>query len=228
MNSKIDTALHDIDIIKGTLEDTKVHYRAMYLMCFLMAAVNGIKYIWLLLEVRFMPSMVTGVFVGVYICPLILMIGYLYIYRNEKKYSNKYYLSMIGIWGFMASVIPAMKAVVNMIGAFLRADQVYDSAPLLRGSDFIDTITNIILFSVFLIICAYILDKRIFMILAVLSLFCFMILEKFFTSEGIPFRVGNQTQTRLVYSSVYSIIVDSLGYMALGLYLRRKQKEQEI
>lgn len=79
-----------------------------------------------------------------------------------------------------------------------------------------------------MIICAYILDKRIFMVLAVLSLFCFMILEEFFTSEGIPFRVGNQTQTRLVYSSVYSIIVDSLGYMALGLYLRRKQKEQEI
>lgn len=227
MSVKIDTALQNISIIKETLEDTKVHYRGMYLMCFLMAALNGVKDIWMLLEVRFMPPVMAGHFIGIYIYPLLLAISYLYIYRNEKKYSNKYYLSMIGIWGFMASVIPAASALTNMIGRVAGRDRAYDAASPMRGSDFIVSITNIVLFSVFLIICAYILNRRFFMVLAVLNLLCYMFLEQYLTSEGIPFPIAGQTQTKLVYSSVYSIAVTCLGYAALGFFLYRKGPGQK-
>ena len=53
MNDKINIALQDITAIKETLDDAKVHYRGMYLMCFLLAAFNGVKYVWLLLEMSF-------------------------------------------------------------------------------------------------------------------------------------------------------------------------------
>ena len=49
------------------------------------------------------------------------------------------------------------------------------------------------------------------MALAVLNLFCFMLLEICMPSSGIPFSVGGQTQTNLVYSSVYSIAVTCPG-----------------
>ena len=219
MSMKIDTALQDINIIKETLEDTKVHYRGMYLMCFLMASLNGVKDIWMLLEMRYMPAVMAGHFIGIYIYPLLLAVSYLYIYRKEKKYSNKYYLSMIGIWGFMASVIPAAAALTNTIGCVAGMDRSYDAAGQMRGSDFIESITNIVLFSVFLIICAYILNKRIFMALAVLNLLCYMFLEQYLTSEGIPFPMKGQAQAKLVYSSVYSIAVTCLGYAVLGSVL---------
>ena len=219
MSMKIDTALQDINIIKETLEDTKVHYRGMYLMCFLMASLNGVKDVWMLLEMKYMPPVMAGHFIGIYIYPLLLAISYLYIYRKEKKYSNKYYLSMIGIWGFMASVIPAAAALTNTIGCVAGMDRSYDAAGQMRGSDFIVSITNIVLFSVFLIICAYILNKRIFMVLAVLNLLCYMFLEQYLALEGIPFPMRGQTQAKLVYSSLYSITVTCLGYAVLGSVL---------
>ena len=94
MNERIDSALQDITVIRETLDDTKVHYRGMYLMCFVMAAFNGVKYLWALLKLWFMPQMMVGGILICYLWPLCLVASYLCIYRREKKYSNKYYLSM--------------------------------------------------------------------------------------------------------------------------------------
>lgn len=219
MNEKIDSALQDITVIRETLDDTKVHYGGMYLMCFVMAAFNGVKYFWTLLDLWFMPQVMVGVFVMCYLWPLFLVVSYLCIYRHEKKYSNKYYLSMLGIWGFMAGVVPAMTALVNVIRFLMTDGRVSEDAAQMRGSLYMESISSILLFSILLVICAYILQNRIFMILAILNLFCFMVLEQCFPSAGISFSVGGQTQTRLVYSSVYSITVNCLGYLALGVYL---------
>lgn len=222
MNEKIDMALQDITVIRETLEDTKVHYRGMYLMCYVMAGFNGVRYLWLLLEMWFMPQVMVGVFVMHYLWPLFLVISCLYIYRYEKKHSNKYYLSMLGIWGFMAGVIPAMTALVNVIGLFMADGRVAGETVQMRGSFFMESISSMLLFSILLVICAYILENRLFMCLAMLNLFCYMILETCFASGGIPFHVGGQTQSRLVYSSVYSIAVTCPGYLALGMYLQRR------
>ena len=89
----------------------------------------------------------------------------------------------------------------------------------MRGSLFMESISSILLLSILLVICAYILQNRTFMILAILNLFCFMVLEQCFPSAGIPFHVGGQTQTLLVYSAAYSMMVNCLGYLALGVYL---------
>ena len=63
MKEKIAIALQDITMIKETLEDTKVHYRGMYHMCFLMAVFNGVKYLWMLLEIRFLSRVMLDGFV---------------------------------------------------------------------------------------------------------------------------------------------------------------------
>ena len=219
MNERIDSALQDITVIRETLDDTKVHYRGMYLMCFVMAAFNGVKYLWALLKLWFMQQMMVGGILICYLWPLCLVASYLCIYRREKKYSNKYYLSMLGVWGFMAGVIPAMAALVNVIRFFMAGGSVPVEAAQMRGSLFMESISSILLLSILLVICAYILQNRIFMILAILNLFCFMVLEQCFPSAGIPFRVGGQTQTLLVYSAAYSMMVNCLGYLALGVYL---------
>ena len=101
-----------------------------------------------------------------------------------------------------------------------------EGAGQIRGSNFMESIASILLVSIFLVICGYILQKRIFMALAVLNLFCFMLLETCLPSAGIPFSVGGQTQTNLVYSSVYSIAVTCPGYLALGVYLWSKKREE--
>ena len=133
---------------------------------------------------------------------------------------------MFGIWGFMAGVIPATAAVVNVFRLFTADGLVVEGAGQIRGSNFMESIASILLVSIFLVICGYILQKRIFMALAVLNLFCIMLLETCMPSSGIPFSVGGQTQTNLVYSSVYSIAVTCPGYVALGVYLWNKKKEE--
>lgn len=223
MNEKVDVALQDITFIRETLEDTKVHYRGMYLMCFLMAAFNGVKDIWILLEMRFMPRVMVGSFAACYLWPLLLVLSFLALYRKEKKYSNKYYLGMIGVWGFMAGVIPAVTALVDAVSWVAAGGRMPDDAAQMRGSIFMESISSILLVSIFLVICGYLLNKRTFMVLAVLNLFCYMILEKCLPFAGIPFPVGGQPQTRLVYSAVYSMTVTCLGYLVLGIYLLRRQ-----
>lgn len=225
MNEKIDIALQDIAVIRETLDDAKVHYRGMYLMCFVTAAFNGVKYLGTLLYLWLMPRMTAGYFVLCYLWPLFLVIGYLCIYRNEKKYSNKYYLGMIGVWGFMAGVIPAVTALVDVISFFMAGGSVSADAAKMRGSLFMGSISSILLLSILLVTGAYILQKRIFMILAILNLFCFMLLERCFPSAGIPFPIGGQTQARLAYSSAYSMAATCLGYLALGGYLLRRQRK---
>ena len=126
---------------------------------------------------------------------------------------------MLGVWGFMAGVIPAMSALVNVIRFFMTDGRVSVEAAQMRGSLFMESISSILLLSILLVICAYILQNRTFMILAILNLFCFMVLEQCFPSAGILFHVGGQTQTLLVYSAAYSMTVNCLGYLALGVYL---------
>lgn len=225
-NEKIDIALQDITVIRETLEDTKVHYGGMYRMCFLMAVFNIVKYTWLLLEIRFMPRVMIGMYAICYLWPLLLVIGFLHIYREEKKYSNKYYLSMIGIWGFMAGVVPAVTALVNVFGLFAANGRIRDVAGGMRSSDYMERISGMLLLSILLVICGYILQRRLFMGLAVLNLFCFMLLETCLPSGGIPFPAGGQTQTKLAYCSVYTIAVTCLGYLALGFYLLHVQKRK--
>lgn len=226
INKEVDEALQDIHIIKETLRDAKVRYRGIYLMCFLMAAFNGVKYLWTLLQLRFMPGMLAASFMIHYIWPLLLVVSFLCLYRNEKGYSNKYYLSMIGIWGFMAGVIPAMTALVDVISLFIMNGQTRSAAQI-GGSDFMESISNMLLFSILLVICAYILENRFFMVLAILNLLCYMILETCFTTAGIPFPMDGQKQVRLACSSVYSITITCPGYLALGIYLRGRQAKSE-
>lgn len=228
MKEKIAIALQDITVIKETLEDTKVHFRGMYHMCFLMAVFNGVKYLWMLLEIRFLSRVMLGGFVIRYLWPLLLVFSFLMVYRREKKHSNRYYLGMIGVWGFMAGVIPAMAALVDLIRFFAAAGHGSGDASQMRGSLFMESISSILLLSIFLVICGYLLQKRVFMILAILNLFCYMVLETCFASAGIPFPIGGQPQARLVYSSVYSMIVTCLGYLALGRYLLGVQSKRKV
>ncbi len=136
MNDKINIALQDITAIKETLDDAKVHYRGMYLMCFLLAAFNGVKYVWLLLEMHFMPRVMLGSYVMSYIWPLLLVVSFLWIYRSEKKYSNKYYLSMFGIWGFMAGGGPATPGRGDGFRAFLYGGTRLGGGGEKRGGEF--------------------------------------------------------------------------------------------
>lgn len=224
MDERVDSALKDITVIRETLDDTRVHYRGMYFMCFVMAAFNGVRYSWELVNLWVMPQMmVVSGYVLCYLWPFFLLISFLYIYRHEKKYSNKYYLGMLGIWGFMAGVLPAVAALVNVFSLFMESGRASVEAIQMRGSFFAESISSILLVSILLVICAYILQNRIFMILAILNLFCFMMLEECFASAGIPFPFKGQAQARLVYSSIYSMAVTCFGYLALGMYLLGKQ-----
>ena len=76
---------------------------------------------------------------------------------------------MFGIWGFMAGVIPATAAVVNVFRLFTADGLVVEGAGQIRGSNFMESIASILLVSIFLVICGYILRKRMFMALAVLN-----------------------------------------------------------
>lgn len=225
MNTEISDALQRINTIQETIEDAKVHYRGMYLMCFLLGLYNILRYI---LGMTFLlhPAWKVCLSVSVYVLPVLLLAGYICIYKSEKKYSNKYYLSLICIWGIVAIAIPVSAMAVNLLQFLFGAkDNSAVNGDGLLFASFAANFSGILLFSVFMVVCAYSLNKRYMVGLAVAGLFGYMLLTSFLGNADIPFPfIPGQPEARMPYHSLYYNAVTCVGYFVLGFYIRHKEQ----
>ena len=225
MDAKICNAIQDINTIKETIENTKVHHRGMYLMCFLLGTYNILKYIFGMTFLLY-PAWGFCVTVSTYLLPFLLLVGYTCIYRNERKYSNKYYLSLLCIWGIIAIAIPIGAMVIYLLKLLpgMGDNGVENGGGLLYAS-FASNFSGILLFCIFMVMCAYSLNKRYMIGLAVAGLFGYMLLTVTFGSASVPFPfIPGQPEVGIPYHSLYYNAVTCIGYLVLGFYIRQKER----
>lgn len=130
---------------------------------------------------------------------------------------------MLSIWGIVAIAIPICASIVDVLGEVVLKEKiaVYNHSFTFSISNF----SGILLFSFFLIICAYIMDRKYFIGLAVAGLFVYMLLVSCFGDRSLPFPfLPGQKEAGIACHSVYYNMVTCLGYFVLGLYIRHREQ----
>ncbi len=215
-------AIEKIDLIRDTIEDAKVRYSGMYQMCFLLGGMYLVQFMAAVGQFL-LHKLPSAVFFTFHVMvEIIVLFCYLYIYKKEKQCSNRYYLSMLGIWGFVSIVIPVMISAVDFIGSifFAKTHGMFQ----MSAAQMCLAFSRVLLFSIFLIICSYVLNHYFFRILSVVVLFGFFFLYICFFGEGVPFPfVQGQEQMEIGYVTVYNVLVVDIGYLAMGVYLKHKE-----
>lgn len=225
MENKITKVIKDIDVIKNTIENTKTHYRGMYLMCFLLAFFYTLRFVFTLAAIIY-QNLITIQYFAAYLLPFILMVGFLYIYKREQKYSNKYYLSLLSIWATISIAIPIIVAVIDIFGT-LYFKQNYNMINM-GINFFMSSFSNVILFSIFLIVFSYVINKKKYIILSIAILFLYMFLTTLFADKGFPVSfIPNQKNALFSFSSAYSAIITCFGYTLIGFYLKYIDKKEK-
>ena len=222
----IDEAIEKIDLIKGAIEDTKVHYKGMYLMCFLLGGLYIFQFIMAMLEIIMVDISSYALSIIFIMIEIIVLICYFLIYKTEKEFSNKYYLSLLSTWGFISFAVPIMASVVDLIGKVFftetyKMDSIATTSAILGFS-------KVLLFSIFMIICSYILNNNLFRVLSILVLLGYFFLYICFFHEGIPFPfVPNQRQMEIGYVTIYTVLIVYFGYFIMGIYLKCKEGKEQ-
>lgn len=217
-------AIEKIDFIKETIEDTKVRYRGMYQMCFLLGGMYLLQFAVGILHIVLYQLPFAVYFVFYYIVEIAVLFCYLFIYKEEKMCSNKYYLSILGIWGFISIVIPIIVSVVDCIGSIFFAES-YGMFSIPVAQMCLE-FSRVLLFSVFLIICSYILNHYFFRVLSVLILSGYLFCYECLFNKGVPFPVvPGQEQMGIGYITVYTVLTVDIGYLIMGFYLKHKEEK---
>lgn len=80
----INEAMGKIDLIKGSIEDAKVHYKGMYLMCFLLSGLYIIQFI-AMVNILF-RNIPLNLLLAIYIVvESMVLLGYILIIKEEKN-----------------------------------------------------------------------------------------------------------------------------------------------
>lgn len=223
MEEKIISAIKDLALIKGTLENTETDYHGAYSICFMLGGY------YTLLFLAGLTSVIHSTLINIYviavpILTLLLFVGYLFIYRYERNYTNKYYLGLLNTWGIFVIAIPVLTTAVQIIdkNIYRRSNS---AQPVILFQ--IQQFSEVLLFSIFLIISSYIIGRKFLRLISVLLLFTYLLLITCFTNAGIPLRLPASENASLNFVSIYYFFTICIGYILLGLFLREKTYENK-
>lgn len=99
----------DIEEIKNTIECSKRNYTGPYKLFLLYGTLQGVLLVLNLFSAVIWGASDNGAmfnFASQMICSAIIGIFYFLIYKNERRASNRYYLSTLSIWGILAISTP--------------------------------------------------------------------------------------------------------------------------
>ena len=178
------TALDNINFIKQALDESRITYKGLYKLCI----INGLCYsaymlsnfLFMLFSTNHLPgghfiSYISLVISLLYI--LIPVIAFVIIYKSEKKYNNRYYLSIIDTWAVISIILPIFKLILALIQPILINHQILPSgtpeSTILRQSG---DMSYLVLFLIALIIYSNISGKRGIKIIGLVIVFIHMTL----------------------------------------------------
>lgn len=146
------------------------------------------------------------------LCSILILLYFIKIYNSEKNTANKYYLSVISIWGVIVSLLPFV-----MSGIRIAATVFFDVVPLqlLPTLSEYEMMINILMICVAIIIVGFTSDKRWMTTIAIFILFTFLITD--------TFQIGRGILNIIDADGIYYLVVMVFGYICLGLLFREKR-----
>ena len=223
MEEKIISAIEDLALIKDTLENTKTDHHGAYSICFMLGGYYTLLFLAGLASI-FHPTLINLYVIATPILTLFLFGGYLIIYRSERNYTNKYYLSLLNTWGIFVIAISVLTFAVQIIDKNIyRRSNSAQLAILFQIQQF----SEVLLFSIFLIIFSYIIGRKFLRLISVFQLFVYLLLIICFTDAGIPLHLPASENASLNFVSIYYFCTICIGYILLGLFLREKTHENK-
>lgn len=217
MEDRISKAIEDIDNIRNMMEESKVYHLGM-------AKLSIVYGIYCLLEsVTFLCSIYMSQYIyGILILRIgmlvLLICSFAYIYKAERKYTNKYYLSLYGIWAILGIMLPIMFRCSDVLCSVFHIESAFSTVGLP---------VNVVLFSVFLLVCAYMTENKMLLPVSAAILFAYIMLSTVWWDQGVNVPMPMSPDAVLSFSSIYNLLFVQCGYIIMGLYLWRRSRHDD-
>jgi hypothetical protein len=214
MEKKVEEVLNDIDSIKNVIESSKTQYKGLYRLSIVFGIYNLIR-IFIVLVDFYSQAVDIVAISSVILLDVSFVIVYLLIYRAERKHMNSYYLSVLNIWSLLAIIFPIITRIMPIIGG-LFSDEIQERVVMLN--------TNwdpyVILFAIFLIICAGILKNKILIFASIASILIYYIIYAFYFDTTI--QIGILGDTNFALPGIYYIFINII-YILVGVLLKKRE-----
>ena len=217
MEDRISKAIEDIDNIRNMMEESKVYHLGL-------AKLSIVYGIYCLLEsvtflcAIYMSQYIYGILILRIIVLVLLICSFAYIYKAERKYTNKYYLSLYGIWAILGIMLPIMFRCSDVLCSMFHIEPAFIAMGLP---------VDVVLFSVFLLVCAYVTDKRKLIPVSVVILFVYIMLSTVWWDRGVNVPMPMSPDAVLSFSSIYNLLFVRGGYIIMGLYMWRSSRHDD-
>lgn len=208
--------------VKKMAEDMK-EYQGIFQICFLSAVFYILRGAISLLII-FYPAWTVFSCLPNYVFPIFL-IGYRYSYQKKRGLVK----SFLNIFPFLLIIIAILPLLEAVIGTLRRS--FFPNANAMTNSEYFPIIikfSDIFLFSVVLMMCGNYIKREIsFFAVSIGNLCLYLFLEVCFSTGGLPLPVRkNLEDIKWKYASVYLFFVLFLGYLLLGIFMRRQYKKE--
>lgn len=212
MEERISKAIEDIDNIRNVMEASKVYYRGLAQL----SVVYGIYYLLenvMSLCTIYMSKYIYAIFILKIGMLFLLIVSFVHIYKAERKYTNKYYLSLYGIWAILGIMLPIMVTCSDILCGVFGIETAFNIVGMPVG---------VVLFSVFLLVCAYVTEKRKLIPISAVILFVYIMLSTVWWNQGIHISMPMSDDAILSFSYIYNLLFVCDGYIFMGVYLWRR------
>ena len=219
MEDRISKAIEDIDSIRNMMAESKVHYRGLARLSIVYGIYCLLESITFLCHVYMLRNIYDILILR--ICILVLLIGsFIYIYKTEKQCTNKYYLSLYGIWAMLGIMLPIMFTCSNVLCSVLHIESAFSTVGFSVPVD-------VVLFSVFMLVCAYVTEQRRLIAVSITILFAYIMLSSVWWDRGINVPMPMSNDAVLTFGSIYNLLLVRGGYILMGVYLWRRGRHDD-
>ena len=213
----------DIEEIKNTIECSKRKLSGPYKLFFVYGILQGLMLILNLLGIFIWHG--NGItaysnFVVDIIVAIVMTGIFVKIYRNEKNTSNKYYLSVISIWGMIVVAMPFLLFAARLVIIISRVNIGIESLSDLTNYKMI---VNMLLACAATISVAYLTDKNWMVALAIIIMFVYILANLF--SQVLFYVPVKNIQIQVNIAEIFYYVINIFGYIGLGFLLLRQEKK---
>lgn len=236
MNTAANEAIENINIIKSTMDESRISYTGLYKLCIVFGTCNIVltlaSYLSVLLV--FNTFITTGFLTFTTVLIRILsfavpLIAYVLICKKEKSYNNRFYLSIIDTWAVISIILPIFKILVSVIQyGMINSNLLPRLDPMYGYLSQVGDLSAAVLFLMIIIIYSNMLKKPYIKLIGLIILFVQMLLlmiESSYQAAGMPLSGGVPipgSESFMTFSSLFSFIVFGIGYIIIGILIKKK------
>ena len=236
MNTTANEAIENINIIKSTMDESKISYKGLYKLCLTFGICNIVltlaSYLSVILvfntpvRTEFLTFSTVLIHILSFAVP---MSAYILICKTEKNYNNRFYLSIIDTWAVISILLPVFRIIISLIqynmidkGLLPMTDPAY--LYLENSGD----LSGAILVLMIIIIYSNISRKPYIKIIGVLIMFIrmfFSMVELSYLSGTTDYETlmkfpGYEVYTTL--SGIFAFLVSGIGYIIIGVLIKKR------